>query len=281
MQEPIRGAPINAQNSVGAASDHSQTLTLTFHFQMDQDELPGPSTSTRKHITPPLRQFDMRLPDIEISERSTQYCPAIKPKKHLPAPRPSVRRVAALQDEQPRSSAFVRIPIIGTAKLHPRSDRLKSGSEKKITMAARKDQESNSLSDSEVAPEKIAPSSNTSSVQMVPGKKSPTPSLSILDRSSTLPHRLLNTPSPLQRFSPRTSPPLQPLKLIRSTPSPTTELHKRTSSNDHHRTSSTSSDSTRIPPNYHTSSDQHRVPSPPKFEYRCFTNMVTPGKLRK
>ena len=260
--------------------------------------------SALRHITPPLRQFEMRLPDIEIERK---HPVTIKPRKcirgqnnqllkslerHSPhLRRPAFQEVHS-QREPTRPSAFIRIPHIEVAKIHPRPEKLKekrsskdfSPLAEKIVISkpappprevTTKCGQETSHSDSEISETRSTDNlDKPSSVSIrrnvsFSGKKSPTPSLSMLERGSHYHHQA--TP-PLRigtltthRHSP--SPPLRE----RHTPSPPSRVtppSRDVITRDMSRDVATRDLSRDV-----ATRDRH-TPSP-RFEYKCFTKLIS------
>jgi hypothetical protein len=232
----------------------------------------------------------MRLPDIEIERK---HPVTIKPRKctrgqssqllkSLERHSPHLRRPAFqeihTQRESTRPSAFIRIPHIEVAKIHPRPEKLKEKrSSKEFSPLAEKiviskpapppremttkcGQET-SHSDSEISetrstdnldkPSSVSIKRNVS----FSGKKSPTPSLSLLERGNHCHYQA--------------TPPLRIGTLTSHRHSPSPPLRERLTPSPPSRVSPPSRDVT----TRDMSRDRH-TPSP-RFEYKCFTKLIS------
>ena len=240
----------------------------------------------------------MRLPDIEIERK---HPVTIKPRKcirgqntqllkSLDRHSPHLRRPAFqevhTQREPARPSAFIRIPHIEVAKIHPRPEKLKEKrSSKEFSPLAEKIviskpaplpretttkcAQETSHSDSEISESRSTDNlDKPSSVSIkrnvsFSGKKSPTPSLSLVERGN---HYQATPPLRIGTLTSHRHTPSPPLK-ERHTPSPPS------------RVSPPSPPSRVTPPSRElitrdmTSRDR-RTPSP-RFEYKCFTKLVS------
>ena len=252
----------------------------------------------------------MRLPDIEIERKRPV---TIKPRKcirgqnqsqllkSLERQSPRLRRPAFQevhpQREPTRPSAFIRIPHIEVAKIHPRPEKLKekrsskefSPLAEKIVIskpapppreATTKFGQETSHSDSEISETRSTDNldKHSSSVSIkrnvsFSGKKSPTPSLSLLERGNHY-HQQATPPLRIGTLTSHRHTPSPPMR-DRHTPSPpsrltppshdviTRDLSREVTTRDISRDVTT-----------RDISRDRRTPSP-RFEYKCFTKLIS------